>query len=130
MIQGMMSVQMSNLGCIFPFCPNPKLALVEREEGRETLFCSFILSEANLCNSNFVTLSIKTISFDISYTFQTIIVKNNKMEIGCNTHKIDIQTWAVRATVGSAGMREKSSIFWFDLFSVELKVEGDSSPFS
>lgn len=116
MIQGMMSVQMSDFGCIFSFGPNPKLALVEREEGIEILFCSFILSEANLCNSNFDTLSIKAISFDISYTFHSTVVKNNKMEIGCNTHKIDIQTWAGRATVCSAGVRENSSIFCFDLF--------------
>lgn len=65
MIQGMMSVQMSNFGCIFSFCPNPKLALIEGEEGIEILFCSFILSGANLSNSNFDTLSIKAISFDI-----------------------------------------------------------------
>lgn len=52
------------------------------------------------------------------------------MERGCNAHKIGIQTWAGGATVCPAGVRENSSIFWFDLFFVELKVERDSSPFS
>lgn len=56
MIQWMMSVQMSNFGCIFLSYINSKIALVEREEGREMQFCSFISSEANICNSNFDTL--------------------------------------------------------------------------
>lgn len=128
MIQGMMSVQMSNFGCVFSFCSNPKLAIVEREEGIEILFCSVILSEANLCNCD--TLFIKGISLDFSYTFHSIAVKKNKMEIGCNTPKIGIQTWASKATVRFAGVRGNSSKFWLDCVSVELKVEGDSSPFS
>ena len=66
MIRGMTSVQMSNFGCIFPSCANPKIALVEREEGKGILFCSFILSEVNLCNSNFDTFSIEADSFDFS----------------------------------------------------------------
>ncbi|KAF4793238.1 hypothetical protein TURU_113263 [Turdus rufiventris] len=58
------------------------------------------------------------------------VVKKNKMEIGCNTPKIGIQTWASKATVCSAGVKGNSSKFWLDCVSVELKVEGDSSPFS
>lgn len=79
----MMSVQMSNFGCIFLSYINSKIALVEREEGREMQFCSCISSEANICNSNFDTLHRSRLFWHL----EGLSLNNfEEMEIGCNTH--------------------------------------------